>query len=812
MDISNSSTDDGPVKKFLDIPYDQRWEYLKADIVHMYIDEENTIKRVSERMRNDYNFDAQIHQYQSHLRKWKIKKRITTKEKNVIISALGKRIRQDGVSTSNVTINQGQGDFAKGVDKKQLMRYINQDIRRSEPLILNPGLFLRHSLPYAALIRRVGGHDVYSPAKSTPHSLDLIINSPPEAVSSSSPADAMSPATQLVQQKILFNRARLFIEGRDRDFIAQLTTDERKSVATWLHDFWIYSFMTVKYWGRGPEAWDLSLINFKSFAGIIPPSPVDPSVNQEFVQSSRRLSIPNSPTQLCQWSIHYETPEYEDIRATIAVPQRSEDRFDIDDESTWTEWPTNGPNRDLTSTLARGLQGNQFSSVEAKELPFATDPIIKAAEKSTDELNADAFGFAIMSRNIGVIDKILDNYDGEFPDSLSAIFPFHLAARYLDGAKTCYLMMLYLVYNLEESCSIGTNYIDDSGFTVLDTLFITILRSHSKVPLDILSGDSASQSHYAGQEVDPCGRWDADSPCVRQLYASGSSEIPHGWKHIFCHTSVQAVCHSLSAIFSVEWNPDINTPSGLFKRRCSCCGLELKLGPLHALVLTAFFLANNGMPGENLFGMICCLVCLLTHQADPHTGVDVSIPELLGRGLANECQHVTMNPAELALKIYLEKTTPWTSQVSRGWKIFLSILQLDRKKDFGNVHLHRRNPDKCSHVPKVTYSNNRQLGQIWAAIQAELLTYRRLSEEDGWLSANFDMEKLWGALEDDNEELLREFADNPDHITGESKLKGYSSCGHFDGAGIPLCAIREEVCNSYYANLDNWERTTFIHR
>ncbi|KAI1646935.1 uncharacterized protein F4817DRAFT_338875 [Daldinia loculata] len=807
MDPSNSSTDNGPVDKFLNIPYNQRWEYLKPVIIRMYLEENNTMKRISERMKDEYSFNAQTGQYQSHFRKWDVRKRTITKEKDDVIGVLGKRIRQDGISTSDAIINRG--DCAKSVDKKQLKRYINQSIRQDEPVTLHTGIFGRQNLPYAALIRSLTEEGSFSPSGTSPFTPEyLTINSPQGIASASSPQDALSPAMQLVKRKILLNRARLFLEDRNRDLMAQLTADERKSVVTWLHDFWIYSFMTVKYWGRGPEMWDLSLINFKSFAGMVP---LSPPIDQEFGPPSRSRSIPDGPTQLCRWSIHYKGPMYEPISSPPAEIHRSEDQFDIDDESTWTVWPTNGSNQDPTSTLAQGLQENQFSSVKAEELPFATDEIVKTAERSRDELEAEAFGFAIMSRNIDVINEIIGDYKGRLPDSFLTIFPFHLAARFLDGARTCCLIMEILLNLLQDSSSIGTNYIDGSGFTVLDTFFVTILRSHSKVSLEILSGEFAGQSQYAGQEVDPCGRWDADSPCVRQLYASGSPKIPDEWKHVFCHTSVQAICHSISAIFLVDWHPNINTSSGLFKRRCSCCGLELILGPLHALVLTSFFLANDGMPGENLFGMICCLVCLLTHQADPYAAVEVSIPELLGRGLVNECQHVTMNPAELALEIYSERMSSWTHEVNRGWEILLFILRLDhKKKDYDDEDPDDEDPDECIHIPRATYSSNRQLGQIWAAIQAELLTYRRLSEDHDWLSVNFDMEKLWRALEGNDEELLREFADNPDDITGEFKLKEYWRCGHFRSARYPLCAIREEVCNLYYANLDNWERTAFI--
>ncbi|KAK6953351.1 hypothetical protein Daesc_005654 [Daldinia eschscholtzii] len=621
---------------------------------------------------------------------------------------------------------------------------------------------------------------------------------------------------QLVRRKILVNRSRFFLEGRDRELMTQLTLDERKSVATWLNDFWMYSFMTIKYWGRGPEIWTLSLIGSKSFPESTSSPHLNQYTNQESNPSFRFHSLPDPPTQLCRWSIHYNEPEYGRIPSPPAESIESGDAFDIEKESTWSTWRASTQARSVVTTIAQGLQENHFSSIETEDLPLATDIIVKATEKSPDELKIEALGFAIMSRNVDVIDKIInsdENY-GCLPESYSGIFPFHIAARFLDGAKTCCLVMNALVNLLQGSNSINLRYVDNSGFTVLDTFFISILRSHSTTKLEDVCGKPASQYQSAGQDVDPCGRWDADSPCIRQLYASGSSKIPSDWKHMFCHTSVQAVCHSISATFSVQWRPDINTLSGLFIRRCSCCGLELKLGPLHTLTLAAFFLADNAMPGENLFGMVCCLVCLLTYRADPCIAVEVSIPELLGRGSVDRCQHSSMEPAELALEIYSERMGLWTDEANRGWRILIAILRLDREdKDLNNENL-----NKCDHsiheeyerIIKLLHCGNRKQGQIWAAVQAELLTYRRLREYDGWLSQNFDMEKLRNALENDNEELLREFADGLDHTSGESKLQAYSNCGYFYDAMIPFCARREEVCNSYYANLDEWGRTTFI--
>ncbi|KAI1808643.1 hypothetical protein F4811DRAFT_559045 [Daldinia bambusicola] len=649
MDRSNSSVNTDMVEKFLHIPCDKRREYLRPVLTRMYVDENNTLKRISERMKEDPD------QCRAHFRRWRIKKSTTTKEKNTTISVLGKRLRQDGISTCDVTINQGSS--SKNVDKKQLKLYIHGTTRRSDPLILHPGIFLRHDIPYAARIHGLGKRDISSPPSTSLHiPSNVTVRSPEAMASSSRPQNGLSPTMQPIKRKVLLNRPRLFLDGKDQGLVAELTADQQESLATWLHDFWMCSFMTVKYWGRGPEIWTQSLIKFKSFAGMHP--------SNEF-----------------------------------------EVGFDLNDESARPAWRETSPQRK-----------NQFSSMDAEDLPFAAEAILKTVQTPPDELKAEAFVFAIRSR-ISAIDSI---------------FPFHVAARYLDGAKTCCLVMDTPVNRLQGFHAINVRYINNFGFTVLDLLFISILRSHSKVSLGIVCGKLAGQSQYARQDVDPCGRWDVDSPCIRQLYTSGGPTIPHEWKHIFCHT----------------------------------------------------------MPGENIFGMICCLVCLIAPRADPCLTAEVSIVELLGDGSTDGCQHPALRPAELASKI-----------LHRGWEILISILQLEREEDKsydcdGDVH---------DLEDVIVYCANPKHGHIWAAIQAELLTYRRLNKIDNWLSPNFDMEKLKKGLEGNDEELLRKFAQNPDDETGESKLRNYSNCGYFYETHHAFFARREEACNSYYANLDGSE-------
>ncbi|KAI2635610.1 hypothetical protein GGS26DRAFT_581378 [Hypomontagnella submonticulosa] len=841
----SDSKDQGSVLKFSHVPYNERWEPLKPAIVKIYIEENNRISQLAQRMKDEYDFDAQIHQYRYHFKKWNIKKRITTQEKETITKALGKRSRK-GISTSDVLIDQG--GFEKAVDRKNLKRYIYQSIRKSCSIVLRPPLFLRHDLPYAALERSL---DDGSPTPTGPATPSYVtIHSPKEEESSSDPPHTMSPTQQLVQRKILSDWARLILEDGVEALMAQLGKDDRMLVVTWFHDFWIYAFITAKYWGKGPVSWCLPSIHAKTFAeGLIPSTSVHCSdrgpSSEPLAQKTNSPFIHDNPTQLCNWSIHDEEPDRGRVPSPSVRASKYKEQFDIYDESTWNEWPIDGPPRSFTTVITQGLQQNIFTTLQSESLPFATDSIIQSVDNSLEGFQAEALGFAIMARNLNVIDDILQQLNDapdetmKMSENISAIFPFHLAATFLDGAKACCRIMDRLVNKLEHSGSIGVNYVNNLGHTVIDALLVTILRSHSNISPEIVSDSFNGRSCFPGQDVDPCGRWDADSPCTRKLHASGRPTIPRNWKHMFCHTAIQAICHCISTIFLGPSIPNINTTSGLFTKRCYHCGLQLKVGPLHALVLTAFYLANEGMPGENLFGMIACLVCLLTFRADPRTTMDISIPALLGQDSPDVCQHAPINAAELSIGLMQES---WSPEIKLGWKTLTAILQYDiahrqdqipasnsENEESGQIYMPNADSNDCllsegkyiaycrhyihrfekRRKHEVVYCGNQLLGRIWAVIQAELLTYRRLSEDDLWLSPEFSLSCVLRGLEENDDKYILQLHVVSNGGVAEKRLKAHSHCGLFD-ADHPGCARREEACASYYGNLDDWKRTTFI--
>lgn len=595
----------------------------------------------------------------------------------------------------------------------------------------------------------------------------------------------------------------------------------------------MFSFITAKYWGKGPKNWTLPLINFKTLAGVIDDSTGhQPSGSQEldFTQPSLvATGVNDPPTQLCNWSIHidYNSVFYERFDSRPSSPESSNgDQFDVEDESTWREW-NDQHGRDLTSTITQGLQANAFTTHQVEDLPIALDQIVNTVSGSMKDATVEAIGFAIMARNVDALVSLLER--GDFNrEALRAISPFHLAAKFLDGSKACCGVMWELVY-LQDELSIGANYTDELGMTILDTLFMSILRSHSSVsPLTLGTSLSASGLQFEGVDIDICGRWDADSPLIRQLHANGETTIPHEWKHAFCHTSAQAVCHFLTAIFMELWAPDINTRSGLFQKRCQSCGLELRLGPLHSFVVVCFHLARSCRPKETLFGMLTCLVCLLTLRADPSQSAEISLPAILGLGETEECQHQAFNAAELASSVPSAVVNAWTPEVKLGWEAIKEVLNhcveggqtrtfnsTDNSESSEGGYDPKGNSESCRHGihemehddrMKYVKCGDKRLGTIWAAIQVELLTYRRLQVEDSWLSSKFDMQNVIEGLRTPDESTVMRLLSN----WGEHTLQSFSVCGLFSEAENPGCARTEEACATYFANLDDWKRTTFI--
>lgn len=206
---------------------------------------------------------------------------------------------------------------------------------------------------------------------------------------------------------------------------------------------------------------------------------------------------------------------------------------DPDDHSTRKPWSQIKPQPPLQTILRDGLEPNDFSPTPAAYLPVAIPQIVKAAERSPNELLTESLGFCIMSRYSDQIADILKQMKREKIDP-TPLHPYHPATSYLDGPKTCCDIVGVLASYIEGS-QVRATYVNQHGHTVRDNLMISIIKSHTSTKPVSLDDSLKDVIRFTGEEVDICDCWDADSPCVRHLHANDHPLIPASWKHNFCH-------------------------------------------------------------------------------------------------------------------------------------------------------------------------------------------------------------------------------------------------------------------------------------
>ncbi|KAM6521080.1 hypothetical protein FSOLCH5_005854 [Fusarium solani] len=215
--------------KFLHIPYNQRWEYLKDTIIQLYT-EGNSVDKVASRMKSEYSFDALPSAYKYQFKKWGIKKSTSSKVKAQAVKVQLKRKRD--ASTSDLAIVEGGRE--KSLDKKKLKRFLQDDLRRRHEPTLAGGIFLRMNLPYNALVANFvhpGGPPSPFAFVSQSHAnspANIMVNSPDNHRTPSSQPVGPSPTTQLIRDKAHLERADLFIQGQYQELLLQLGREERK--------------------------------------------------------------------------------------------------------------------------------------------------------------------------------------------------------------------------------------------------------------------------------------------------------------------------------------------------------------------------------------------------------------------------------------------------------------------------------------------------------------------------------------------------------------------------------------------------------
>ncbi|KAM0436276.1 hypothetical protein ACHAQK_007850 [Fusarium lateritium] len=526
------------------------------------------------------------------------------------------------------------------------------------------------------------------------------------------------------------------------------------------------------------------------------------------------------PTQLCRWAIHVLRIKYEPIPA--------EQHDLMPDTFSFTE------------SLQEAITSGNSTVGGAGDLPICHEAISQALEDNPAALRSESLRLAIMAGNFdlleGLLEEILEGaFDGDIdgvPQEIHSIHPYHLAASYINGGGPCCMVFSTLVAYLPRPYLFRNNS-DDLGHTVLDSLMVSILRSHSSVRPEIVNHEFGTLSRFPGEEKDTCGRWDADSPEVRELFSKGYARIPSSWKHPFCHSAVQAICHALMIIFGPEVSPDINSLSGLFLRRCTECGMELRLGPVHSLIVTAFFLGQLGMPGETLFGPLAVLVCLISFGVDVTLRAHVSIEEIIGISTEmGQCNHTSLSPAELMQVVPARVIQNWTDDCQVGWSCLFQVL-LQAQAVEGEINVNTNTSAECEEMSETGSSDESQasdcrsycklrdhdfskikctrpvIGLTWATIQAELVTYRRVGKNDPWVSSNFPMRALNDWLKHDTKMF-----ESP--LVRDQILKSHSPCGWFisektTGYWDMVWPMAENVCRTRFDVMDDYKRSSFIY-
>jgi len=189
-----------------------------------------------------------------------------------------------------------------------------------------------------------------------------------------------------------------------------------------------------------------------------------------------------TPSTLCRWVVHVRQVSYERL---ASPPRDTTEVYDLDHPEGWPKWPDGWEKPEFQDRLRNGLENNDFSSVKAKDLPVAVGHIVAAAEKSPEELLAEAVGFSILGHNAELLREQLGRIEDEGLDvNLENLYPFHLAASYLDGAGTCCGVLEELMYAPGDI--LQKTYENRLGHTVLDNFMITILKSHTYITRGML--------------------------------------------------------------------------------------------------------------------------------------------------------------------------------------------------------------------------------------------------------------------------------------------------------------------------------------
>lgn len=560
-------------------------------------------------------------------------------------------------------------------------------------------------------------------------------------------------------------------------------------MSTWLYQFHHFAFTAAQSWPQIPVLATDHSIGVKQdhspgYRSSLNPSNLSLSPSTLEDQSDHLV-----PSQQCSRAVHMTDKLH---YAMFGDSESDKDGSESDEEDIMDNEDVQG----YRSSLHQALAENRFSNIAQDLLPIPMPGICQQTKLQNGSMIEETVAFAIMGRNTDLLYEALRELEGSAQRlEILHMYPFHMEAAYLDGGKTCCLVFDALCGMVDGIAPRKDQFVNEYGHSVLDALLLTILRSHTTVTMRMVDGDLLEGATMPGQEVDICGRWTADIPCFQALLRGGQTALPTSWKHKFCHTSFQAIIHSILLLLD-EFPLLSIIPSGLFKHQCLECGQRFQLGPLHALVMTAFYLATFGRPGEDLIGIVACYLALVSAGVLPVAQCAIHPLQLLDMVHDVGCRHKEMSPFEMAVAIEAETDTVKLSETTRiGWSIFMAIMRIaeesctaaresrcglpedaaahnelydrnlnvwetDRAEDahyqgndYGNSSpLFPKDCDVlcarffCESTGSPRFGDSPILGHVWAALKAELATNKKIREDDGWSSASFSMEHLLASL------------------------------------------------------------------
>jgi hypothetical protein len=267
-----------------------------------------------------------------------------------------------------------------------------------------------------------------------------------------------------------------------------------------VNQFWIFALNTTMHWGSGLFRWTLTLLGFEtaiferarsypgSFNAHHHGNP-DISAHGTCTDST---CLPGTPSQQCRLRMGFHDKQNRcscSCRGTVRVHH-----VHFEDGNNWQPWPKFETIENCAKVLKKNLRSNTFSTILADDIPLSTLHISAAIDNSPEEFLLETFGFAIMSHNAQLIVDFLQTVNLK-NIMQSGIYPLHLAISHLTNTKACLTLFADLVdAALAVDNAICKLYINHLEHTVLDTIMLTIVKSHSSCFPGIF--DAALKKNY----------------------------------------------------------------------------------------------------------------------------------------------------------------------------------------------------------------------------------------------------------------------------------------------------------------------------